>query len=122
MTMEELEFLEKYPVEQRKEFLDEYVQKYKNEADAFYNMSLLKRAYYLWEHREKGMVKLEKLRAKANTIMIPVVIKKKKAEHLRSDNLPDIGELMVKCNNMLAELICIQKEQLSLFKKLANKA
>ena len=121
LSLEELETLEKFIPDKRTEFLEAYVAKFKKDNDPFHNMTVLKRGYYIWERRTPGMKRMEVLRKKAHTLMIPAVIKTKSPHKSRSDNFPDVGELMAKCNNMLAELIVIQKEQLSLFQKLANK-
>jgi len=34
---------------------------------------------------------------------------------------PDVGELLVRTNNLLAELVQLQKEQVALFKLLSEK-
>jgi len=49
-------------------------------------------------------------------IMIPKrIISKHKAP---TDALPDIGEIQIRTNNLLAEMVQLQKEQIAIFKEL----
>jgi hypothetical protein len=120
LGIEELEFLEKYLPDKRSEFLSDYLERYGKDKPMMEGMPILKRAYYIWEKRDGGMKHLEKLREKAHTVMIPTVIKKKMDSGKRKgDSLPDVGELLVKCHNVLIEIASIQREHLELFKKLS---
>jgi hypothetical protein len=103
-------------------FVPAYVEKYKDTVPL---RSISKRAYHIWDSRERHTVVFAKRDAealeKAHTVLIPAVIKTKSQATHRSDPFPDIGEILVKCHNVLVEIASVQKEQLEIFKRLSEK-
>jgi hypothetical protein len=85
----------------------------------------------LWCHRAKHAIEIAELKAKeeratieaANqeqernrTVMIPARIVSKHSPS--RDAVPDVGELLIRTNNLLAELVQLQKEQIALFREI----
>jgi hypothetical protein len=71
----------------------------------------------LRERERVALITKETMESERNhTVMIPARIVSK---HQPSpDTLPDVGEILIRTNHLLAELVQLQKEQLALFKEI----
>jgi hypothetical protein len=119
---EQKEFVLKYST--KTEFADAFLAKYK---DTMPTLKLVGRIRSLWECRGKHAEEIATLKAEEinlrnlaqqtnHTVMIPArIVSKHKPSQ---DAVPDIGELQVKTNHLLAELVQLQKEQIALFKEI----
>ena len=81
---------------------------------------LLNRINGMWYCRERFAKEIEDLKAADRVVMVPATIKNKVPTNSRADSLPDIGETLIKIQNLLAESVQLQKEQIALFQKLAK--
>ena len=107
------------PIEQKKlligaktheEFLQRMITKFPSEN---FNPSKI---YNMWYNRERHIKEVESHVKALHTVMVPREIKTR-AGGAQSPSMPD-DELFVKIHNDMRELIEVQKEMLSLFKKL----
>lgn len=112
---EQKEMVLKY--ENRTEFAESFNKKYSA------TMPLLKlagRVRSLWEcratHADEIAAFHKKEEESQHTVMIPKRIVTKHTPS--SDSIPDVGELLIRTNNLLAELVQLQKEQIALFKEM----
>lgn len=116
-TIEEYEMLKRHT--DRQGFADDYVATFRGSTNG---LSQMRRASYLWGVRDNKLKQYEIALAKVHTVTAPVVLKTKSpATQHRSDSFPDIGEMLVKCHNVLVEIAAVQKEQLELFRQLGAK-
>ena len=82
---------------------------------------MMKRVRSLWDMRHGHAVVLKHLQEEEkkaqHVVMVPARIVTK---HVTppSDSLPDVGELLVRTNNLLAELVQLQKEQITFFREI----
>jgi hypothetical protein len=120
--MEQKEFVVKF--DNKKDFVDAFSKKYSSTMPL---SKIMSRTKSLWDrrvaHAEEVRVykeDLEKKRleqiAKDRTVLIPKQIVNKvkpTSENGATGSLPDVGELLVKQNNLIAEMIALQKEQIS---------
>lgn len=111
---EQIEFLASTPWTKRQTFIEKFMEKFKvgNLPSDSHN-----RASYIWQHRGDLKQKLTKIHAEAElrnrTVMVPARIVNKSPRPERGDDLPDVGELLVKQTNLLAEIVALQKEQIA---------
>jgi hypothetical protein len=120
--MEQKELVVKYG--KKKDFETAFIKKY---SATMSTSAIMSRTKSLWEcrkrHAEEVRVyneNLEKKRleqiAKDRTVLIPKQIVNKvlpAPENGSRNSLPDVGELLIKQNNLIAEMIALQKEQIS---------
>lgn len=120
--MEQKEFVVKF--DNKKDFVDAFSKKYSSTMPL---SKIMSRTKSLWEcrkrHAEEVRVyneNIEKKRleqiAKDRTVLIPKQIVNKVVpapENGSRNSLPDVGELLIKQNNLIAEMIALQKEQIS---------
>ena len=112
---EQKEMVLKY--DNRTEFADAFCVKYK---DTMPILKLSGRIRSLWDCRathadELALIHKQEEEEK-HMIMIPKrIISKHKAP---TNALPDIGEIQIRTNNLLAEMVQLQKEQIAIFKEL----
>jgi hypothetical protein len=121
---------------EQKEMVIAYSNKTKDEfAEAFHAkyagtmpvMKLTGRIRSLWDCRHTHAEEIAKLKAEEinlrnlaqrenHTVMIPARIVSK---HTPSrDAVPDVGEILIRTNHLLAEMVQLQKEQIALFKEI----
>lgn len=126
-SYEELKLLSISP--DSKTFRDLYFETFKDKIDPKTTWRRITNIWYRREHHLACFKQLEAERAAAaHRVMIPAVIKPKGAGintpikgnaplsgngNVPSDNLPDSGELLAKCCNLLAEIVQLQKEQMN---------
>ena len=82
---------------------------------------MMKRVRSLWDLRHGHAVVLKHLQEEEkkaqHVVMVPARIVTKHVAP-SSDSLPDVGELLVRTNNLLAELVQLQKEQIAFFREI----
>jgi len=115
---DQVEFAVKYKDHSRTEFVNEFSKEY---ISVMTPSDLMKRVRSLWDMRHVHAVTLaaihEKEKEAQHVVMVPArIITKHVAPS--SNSLPDVGELLVRTNNLLAELVQLQKEQIALFNEL----
>jgi hypothetical protein len=99
------------------EFAEAYLVNYKDTQPI---IQLVTRSKNLWGKRNLYTAKFKEEEEKANRmVMIPAKIVNKCKP--RTDTSPDVGELLVNTNHLLAELVQLQKEQIALFTAIADK-
>ena len=101
----------------KNEFVEAFVKKYSSSMP-FHQLAA--RTKSLWQCRVKHAQGINKLKAqeevKNHTVMIPARIVSRHATP--RDSVPDVGELLINTNNLLAELVQLQKEQIGMFREL----
>jgi hypothetical protein len=113
-SFEEREFLVQRIDGARHAFIEAFMEKFKSKIPP---MLIYNRASYLWAEREHQQEIYNKELAKRNalnhTVMVPKQIVPKSARGITTTGsaFPDVGELIVKQNNLIAEMVCLQKEQ-----------
>ena len=112
----------------KSEFIEAFVKKYSSSM-TFHQLAA--RTKSLWECRVKHAEEIRELQSKEqdardlatrreqehnHTVMIPARIVSRHATP--RDSVPDVGELLINTNNLLAELVQLQKEQIGMFREL----
>jgi len=107
----------------RKKFITTFCAKYGKDClpSEIYN-----RASYLWTIRSDIVPEIEIARRRADaaserqnrTVMIPARIVSKAQTSKFGDGLPDTGEILIKQNHLLAEIVVLQKEQITILQAL----
>ena len=114
---DQIEFVVKYKDHSHTEFVNAFSEKY---MSIMTPAQLVCRMRSLLEVRHKharALAELKKEEQEAvHNIMIPAHIKTKCIP--KTDSIPDVGELLIHTNNLLAELIQLQKEQIALLTEL----
>ena len=112
---EQKEMVLKY--ENRSEFAEAFNKKY---SATMPFLKLAGRVRSLWNRRAKHADEIAALRKKEEELLHTVMIPKRiVTKHTQSpDPIPDVGELLIRINNLLAELVQLQKEQIALFKEI----
>ena len=100
------------------EFAKEYTKAYGTSIPN--PVKLLNRINGMWYSRERFANEIQALKSNDRIVMIPAKIRNKCPQPSRSDTLPDVAEILVKCEHLLAEMVQLQKEQIALFRKLSE--
>ena len=112
---EQKEMVLKY--ENRSDFADAFSKKYSGTMP-FVKMN--GRITSLWSCRHTHADELALIHKmeeeKKHTVMIPARIVSKHAPP--RDAVPDVGEILIRTNHLLAEMVQLQKEQIALFKEI----
>jgi hypothetical protein len=103
----------------KRDFMNAFILKY---APTMNDGSIWGRINTLWQFRDtyaNEIAELKRVEQERNhTVMIPARIVSKHSQP--RDSIPDVGEILIRTNHLLAELLQVQKEQLTLFGKLAG--
>jgi len=115
---DQVEFVVKYKNRTRPEFVNAFSEKFRSVLTPD---QMMKRVRSLWDLRYGHAIMLEATRKKEqeaqHVVMVPARIVTKHVTP-SSDSLPDVGELLVRTNNLLAELVQLQKEQITFFREI----